>query len=74
MCHHPFGQYWIPAVFRWLLGHHDFVVRLPAALMSAAIPPLLYGIARERWGVAAGAVAAAAYVVHPHRGRLLAVP
>jgi 4-amino-4-deoxy-L-arabinose transferase-like glycosyltransferase len=65
MCHHPFGQYWIPAVFRWVLGHHDYVVRLPAALMSTAIPPLLYGIARERWGVAAGAVAAVAYVVLP---------
>ena len=65
ICHHPFGQYWVPAVFLAVFGHHDFVVRLPAALMSAALPPLLYGIAREKWGVAAGAVAAAAYVVLP---------
>jgi 4-amino-4-deoxy-L-arabinose transferase-like glycosyltransferase len=65
MCHHPFGQYWVPAVFRWVLGHHDYVVRLPAALMSTAIPPLLFGIARVRWGLAGGAVAAAAYVVVP---------
>ncbi|HEY5239838.1 MAG TPA: glycosyltransferase family 39 protein, partial [Polyangiaceae bacterium] len=61
ICHHPFGQYWVPAVFLAVFGHHDVVVRLPAALMSVAIPPLLYGIAREKWGVSAGAVAAASY-------------
>lgn len=65
ICHHPFGQYWIAAVFLWIFGHRDFVVHLPAVLMSAAIPPLLYGIAKERWGAGAGAVAAAAYVVVP---------
>ncbi len=65
ICHHPFGQYWVPAVFLAVFGHHDVVVRLPAALMSVAIPPLLYGIAREKWGVSAGAVAAASYVVIP---------
>jgi 4-amino-4-deoxy-L-arabinose transferase-like glycosyltransferase len=65
ICHHPFGQYWVPGVFLAIFGHRDFVVHLPPALMSAAIPPLLYGIAREKWGVAAGAVAALAYVVLP---------
>ena len=65
ICHHPFGQYWVPAIFLAVFGHHDFVVRLPAAMMSAAIPPMLYGIAREKWGVTAGAVAAATYVVIP---------
>jgi hypothetical protein len=65
ICHHPFGQYWVPAVFLAVFGHRDFVVHLPAALMSAALPPLLYGIAREKWGPAAGAVAAASYVVIP---------
>ncbi|HEX8796592.1 MAG TPA: glycosyltransferase family 39 protein [Polyangiaceae bacterium] len=65
ICHHPFGQYWVPAVFLWIFGHHDFVVHLPAALMSAAVPPMLYGIAREKWGPVPGAVAAAAYVVVP---------
>jgi hypothetical protein len=65
LCHHPFGQYWIPAFLYWIFGHHDFIVHLPAFLMSAAIPPLLYGIAKERWGSAVGAVAAAAYVVVP---------
>jgi hypothetical protein len=65
ICHHPFGQYWVPAVFVWIFGHRDFLVRLPAVLMSAAIPPLLYGIAKEKWGRPIGAVAAAAYVVVP---------
>src|SRR5208283_183652 len=65
ICHHPFGQYYVPAVFLWIFGHHDFVARLPAALMCTAVPPLLYGIAREKWGPTAGAVAAASYVVVP---------
>ena len=65
ICHHPFGQYWVPAVFLAVLGHRDVVVHLPPALMSAALPPLLYGIGREKWGPAAGAVAAASYVVIP---------
>jgi hypothetical protein len=65
LCTHPYGQWWIPALFVWLFGHHDFVVHLPAALMSAASPPLLYGIAKARWGRPVGAVAAASYVVVP---------
>jgi hypothetical protein len=65
ICHHPFGQYWVPAVFLAIFGHHDFVVRLVPALMSAAMPPLLYGIGKEKWGISAGAVAAASYVVVP---------
>src|SRR5580658_427973 len=64
-CHHPFGQYYVDALFIWILGHHDFVIRLPAVLLSTAIPPLLYGIAKEHWGVPIGAVAATAYVVVP---------
>jgi hypothetical protein len=65
MCHHPYGQYYVPAALYALFGHHDVLLHLPAALLSAAIPPLLYGIARERWGAPVGAVAAAAYVVVP---------
>ena len=65
ICHHPFGQYYFPAIFIWLFGHRDFVVHLPAALMSSCVPPLLYGIAKEKWGRTAGAVAAASYVVVP---------
>lgn len=65
ICHHPFGQYYVPAFFFWLFGHKDCLVHLPAALMSAAIPPMLYGIGKERWGAPLGAVAAAGYAVVP---------
>jgi hypothetical protein len=65
ICHHPFGTYYWSALFVWIFGHHDFVVFLPTVLLSAAIPPLLYGIAKEHWGPPVGAVAAAAYVVVP---------
>jgi hypothetical protein len=65
LCHHPFGQYYVPAALYWLFGHHDVLVHLPAVLMSAAIPPLLYGIAKEKWGAPIGAVAAASYTVVP---------
>jgi hypothetical protein len=65
ICHHPYGQYYIPAFFLWILGHHDYVVHLPAALMSAAMPPMLYGIGKARWGAPIGAVAAAGYSVVP---------
>jgi 4-amino-4-deoxy-L-arabinose transferase-like glycosyltransferase len=65
MCHHPYGQYYVPALLFLLFGHHDFLIHLPAVALSAAIPPLLYGVARERWGSPLGAVAAAAYVVVP---------
>ena len=46
-------------------GTTTVLVHLPAALMSAAIPPMLYGIGKERWGAPIGAVAAAGYVVVP---------
>jgi hypothetical protein len=65
ICHHPFGQYYVPAVLYWLFGHHDVLVRLPAVLMSAAMPPMLYGIGKARWGAPVGAVAAAGYVFVP---------
>jgi 4-amino-4-deoxy-L-arabinose transferase-like glycosyltransferase len=65
LCTHPYGQEWIPALLIWIFGHKDFVVHLPATLMSSAMPPLLYGIGKARWGAAAGAVAAASFVVVP---------
>lgn len=65
ICHHPFGTFYFSALFLWIFGQHDFVVHLPTVVLSAAIPPLLYGIAREHWGEPVGAVAAAAYVVIP---------
>jgi hypothetical protein len=65
ICHHPYGQYYVPALFLWIFGHRDFVVHLPASLMSAAMPPMLYGIGKARWGKPIGAVAAAAFTVVP---------
>jgi hypothetical protein len=65
MCHHPYGQYYVPAILYWLFGHHDFLVHLPVVPLSAATPWLLYAITRERLGRPLGAVAAAAYVVVP---------
>ena len=64
-CHHPYGVFYLPLPLLWLLGHHDYVLALPGAMLSTLSPPLLYGIAKERWGAPAGAVAAASYVVLP---------
>lgn len=64
-CHHPFGFFWVMAAFLKVLGHHDWVVRAPAVLMSAATPPLLYAIGRAIWGPIAGAVAAASFATLP---------
>lgn len=64
-CHHPFGSFWYSALCLAIFGHHDYTVRLPSILLSAAIPVLLYGIGKQHWGVGVGAVAACAYVVVP---------
>ena len=64
-CHHPWGIFWTTAVVMEFFGRHDFVCRLPAVLLSAATPPLLSAIGRAIWRPAAGAAAAAAFVVLP---------
>src|SRR5690349_20439884 len=64
-CHHPWGGFWIQAIFCAIFGHHDFVLPLPAVLMSAFTPPLLYGIGRAAWGKVAGAAAAIGFVYIP---------
>jgi hypothetical protein len=64
-CHHPFGVFWTSAVFRALLGHHDFVCRLPAALLSAFTPAVLYALGRSLWSPLAGAVTALAFTLTP---------
>jgi len=64
-CHHPFGSFYASAICLWLFGDHDFVVHLPAVLMSFAIPPMLYGIGKRIGGAVIGAVAACAYAVVP---------
>ena len=64
-CHHPLGPFWVSAFFFWVFGHHDFILSMPAVLMSAATPPLLYGIGKRKWGIIPGAAAACGFVVLP---------
>lgn len=64
-CNHPWGIFWTTAPFVKVIGHHAVACRLPAILMSALSPPLLYGIGRQLWGPAAGATAALGFVVTP---------
>jgi len=64
-CHHPWGTFWTAALFVKLFGHHDWVCRLPAVLMSASMPPLLYAAGRALWSPVAGAAAALGFTVVP---------
>lgn len=64
-CHHPWGIFWVAALFVKVFGHEFFVCRLPAVLMSACMPGLLYAFGRAAWGPVAGAVAALAFTVLP---------
>jgi 4-amino-4-deoxy-L-arabinose transferase-like glycosyltransferase len=64
-CHHPWGIFWTTAALFKIFGRHDFICRLAAVLLSAATPPLLSAIGRAIWRPAAGAAAAAAFVVLP---------
>ena len=64
-CHHPWGIFWTTAALMKVLGRHDFICRLAPFLLSAATPPLLFALGRAIWRPAAGAAAAAAFVVLP---------
>ncbi len=64
-CHHPWGIFWTTAALMKVLGRHDFICRLAPVLLSAATPPLLFALGRAIWRPAAGAAAAAAFVVLP---------
>jgi 4-amino-4-deoxy-L-arabinose transferase-like glycosyltransferase len=64
-CHHPFGLFWLMALGKLAFGHHPWVVRLPAVVMSACMPPLIYGAGRRQWGPVAGASACAVFVTVP---------
>jgi hypothetical protein len=63
--HHPYGTYWMITTLASVLGRHSYVPRLLSVLMSASIPPMLYGIGRRLWGIPYGALCAAGYVVLP---------
>jgi len=64
-CHHPWGIFWVSALFMKLFGHHAWACRLPAALQSALTVPALYFTARALWSPLAGAVAALSFAVVP---------
>jgi 4-amino-4-deoxy-L-arabinose transferase-like glycosyltransferase len=64
-CHHPWGIFWTTAAFMKIFGRHDAVLRLAPLALSALTPPLLHAIGRAVWRPAAGAAAAAAFVVLP---------
>jgi 4-amino-4-deoxy-L-arabinose transferase-like glycosyltransferase len=64
-CHHPWGIFWVSALFMKVLGHHAWACRLPAALQSALTVPALYLAGRALWSPVAGAVAALSFAVVP---------
>jgi hypothetical protein len=64
-CHHPWGSFWVSALFMKVFGHHDWACRLPAALQSVLTVPALYFTARTLWSPVAGAVAAVSFAVVP---------
>jgi Dolichyl-phosphate-mannose-protein mannosyltransferase len=64
-CHHPWGIFWTTAALMKVLGRHDYLCRLAPVLLSMATPPLLFATGRAIWRPAAGAAAAAAFVVLP---------
>ncbi|HEX7451774.1 MAG TPA: glycosyltransferase family 39 protein, partial [Polyangiaceae bacterium] len=64
-CHHPWGIFWVTALFMKAFGHHAWACRLPAAMQSALTPPALYFAARALWGPVAGVVAAASFAALP---------
>jgi hypothetical protein len=63
--HHPFGVFYLAVPFLAVIGHHDCLIRLPAVLMSAATPPMLYATMRERWGAVGAAATACGFTVVP---------
>ncbi len=64
-CHHPWGIFWTTAGFQAVLGRHDFVCRLPAALLSVATPAIVYALGRDLYRPLSGALGAAAFAVLP---------
>ncbi len=64
-CHHPFGVDWSAAFFAFFFHHRDFLISLPAVLMSGATVPLLAGVGRRFGGPLAGAATAIGFVVLP---------
>ncbi|HET7541052.1 MAG TPA: glycosyltransferase family 39 protein, partial [Polyangiaceae bacterium] len=64
-CHHPWGIFWVSALFMKVFGHHAWACRLPAVLESILTVPALYYAGRALWSSLAGAVAALSFAVLP---------
>jgi hypothetical protein len=64
-CHHPWGIFWVSALFIKVFGHASWACRLPAVLQSVLTVPALYYGVRALWGPIAGAVAALCFAVTP---------
>jgi 4-amino-4-deoxy-L-arabinose transferase-like glycosyltransferase len=64
-CHHPWGIFWTTAALMEVFGRHDFICKLAPVLLSVITPPTLYALGRAIWRPAAGAAAAASFVVLP---------
>lgn len=64
-CHHPWGIFWVTALFMKALGHHASACRLPAAIQSTLTVPALYLAGRALWSPVAGVVAAASFAALP---------
>ncbi len=64
-CHHPWGIFWVSALFMKLLATTLGQCRLPAVLQSVLTVPALYLAARALWSPIAGAVAALSFAALP---------
>jgi hypothetical protein len=64
-CHHPWGVFWDLVPLLAIFGHHDWVLWLPAILMSSLLPLLLYRIGEDAWGPVGGAAAACGFAFIP---------
>ena len=64
-CHHPWGIFWVSALFMKLFGHHAWACRLPAVIQSVLTVPSLYLAGRALWSPIAGAVAALSFATLP---------
>lgn len=63
--HHPWGLTLISALVFKLIGHGWVATRLPAALLSALTPPLLYRVGRALFGVLPAAVGSIVFCLVP---------
>ncbi|MFO0659611.1 MAG: glycosyltransferase family 39 protein [Polyangiaceae bacterium] len=64
-CHHPYGVFIAEAISHAIFGHGWASVKLPALVMSALTPWLLYRFARSMWGAVAAAIATLTFTLIP---------